>query len=124
MNDLDLEYRKIRNIDFTDLVGQNFESFWQQCLSLKHESGQSAFPMLRKFMDIIFCLPHSSAAAERGFSAINLNKTKIRNKLENETLCGILHTKALLKNTNCYNFDVDKQCVKLHNVNMYKHKSD
>lgn len=122
INDLDLEYREVRNMDLSNLVEKDFESFWQICLSNRAQSGQFIFPMLRKLMSLIFCLPHSSAAAERGFSAINLNKTKIRNKLENETLCGILHTKALLKKTNCFDLEVDKLCIELHNVNMYKHK--
>lgn len=56
---------------------------------------------------------------ERIFSIINLNKTKIRNKLSVETLYGILNTKMLLKNNDCFNFDVGQNLLKKMNNEMY-----
>jgi len=40
------------------------------------------FKELDSFIGNILSLPHSSAAAERKFFAISLIKTKLRNKLE------------------------------------------
>lgn len=71
---------------------------------------------------MILTLPHSSAATERLFSAINLNKTKTRNRLETDTLTGILNAKNILSNQNksCYNFNIDTEMLNKHNNQMYK----
>lgn len=65
--------------------------------SLKKGDDTHLFPNLNEFVKYLICLPHSSAAVERTFSAINLNKTKTRNRLNNETLQRILRTKDLWK---------------------------
>lgn len=43
---------------------------------------------------------------ERVFSQIKLKKTKTRNRLSTETLCGILYSKNLIKheNKNCFDY--------------------
>lgn len=70
---------------------------------------------------ILLILPHSSASMERIFSAINLNKTKTRNRLNSETLSGILHTKNLINEhgKNCFNFQVTSNMLEHHNKMMY-----
>ena len=50
-----------------------------------------SFPFLGEFMMELLILSHSSACAERTFSFVNLNKTKLSNKL------GFTILKAVIK---------------------------
>ncbi|CAH1111420.1 unnamed protein product [Psylliodes chrysocephalus] len=112
LNELDREWRQLRNIDINDLKNLNISEFWSKISEMKCGDESFMFPTLCEFIFNIMCLPHSSATVERTFSTINLNKTKIRNKLSTETLSGILHTKTLMKNENCFNFNIDEDLVK------------
>ncbi|KYM98362.1 hypothetical protein ALC62_10932, partial [Cyphomyrmex costatus] len=78
--------------------------FWREVGNLKKGDNTSAFPVITQFVFDILCLPHSSACVERIFSIINLNKTKVRNRLSTESLIGILHTKRYIHENgrNCY----------------------
>lgn len=109
----------LRNVDPRDLVEMNITDFWKKISEMKSRNNTPLFPKLCKFVFNIFSLPHSSATVERIFSQVNLNKTKIRNKLSTDTLQGILHTKQLLKNKSCYNFPVDYELLKRINKSMY-----
>lgn len=119
LNDIDVEWRLLRNVDIRDLVEMNISNFWKKISEMKTSDDTPLFPKLCKFVYYIFTLPHSSATVERIFSQVNLNKTKIRNKLSTDTLQGILHTKQLLKNKSCYNFPVDNELFKRINKSMY-----
>ncbi|KAJ4935209.1 hypothetical protein JOQ06_016745 [Pogonophryne albipinna] len=44
-------------------------------------TGKEQFPRLGKVAQLVLCLPHSNADAERVFSVIGLNKTECRNRL-------------------------------------------
>lgn len=68
-------------------------SYWRKVKTQETGDYSEAFPTINQFVKHIFTLPHSSACVERVFSAINLNKTKIRNMLGTDTLTGILHSK-------------------------------
>ncbi|XP_055922702.1 uncharacterized protein LOC129953478 isoform X1 [Eupeodes corollae] len=119
-NELDLEYRSLRNLNLIDISTENVQQFWKNVLNIKFGDETEMFPHMKKLISFIFCLPHSGAGAERLFSAVNLNRTRLRNKLQNPTLSGILFTKALVKRNKCVDFEVEKDCVNLHNKNMYK----
>lgn len=69
------------------------------------------FPILSSFAFNILSLRHSSANVEKIFSAINLMKTKERNKLNTESITGLLHAKKFIGNSNCYTFPVEKQLL-------------
>lgn len=71
------------------------------------------------FIFNLLCLPHSSATVERIFSQVNLNKTKIRNRLQTKTLTGILHTKNLTKHSDCFNFKINTELVAKLNNEIY-----
>lgn len=79
--------------------------------AIKTGDGNPKFKYLIEFVSIILILPHSSAAIERIFFTINLNKNKIRNRLSVETLNGILHAQRLIEK-NCYNLKVSKDMLK------------
>lgn len=73
-----------------------------------------------KLVECILSLPHATAAIERTFYDITDNKTKKRNKLKEETFCGILSGEGIpkRKKRKCYNFDVEPM-LKYHKVNMH-----
>lgn len=48
---------------------------------------------ISKFMLTLCALPHSSASAERQFSILNNLKTKIRNRLQTETVSALMFAK-------------------------------
>lgn len=97
---LDNEFNEVMSLDFAayGLEGKtNADRFWRKIITLKQLDGEFKFAGLRSLLQAVFALPHSSAAAERIFSAQNLNKTKLRSRLKNATLVGILRTKDWLK---------------------------
>jgi hypothetical protein len=67
--------------------------FWQRVAETKNELGQSMFNSLMEVVKCILSLPHSSAAAERVFSQLTINKTKLRNRLNIVTVSHILSVK-------------------------------
>lgn len=74
------------------------------------------FPLLTQFVQNLLILPHSSANVERLFSAINLMKTNIRNRLQTDTLTGLLYTKSGLKK----NREPSQEHIRHFNKYMYK----
>lgn len=124
INELDREWRMFKAKDFGDLNNCNVIEFWKVNLSTVRGDGYLQYPLLSKFVSLCFILPHSSACVERVFSQINLNKTKSRNRLSTETLCGILYSKQLIKskNKNCFDYDIPKDLINKHKNSMYKSK--
>ncbi|XP_058827037.1 uncharacterized protein LOC131687020 [Topomyia yanbarensis] len=97
---IDDEYREVRNINFSEFSNDQLKdptAFWEKVLTMERCDGQLAFPALKVFIPCMLILPHSSASVERLFSAYNLNKTKLRNRLETETMRGILATKSYVR---------------------------
>lgn len=78
--------------------------FWNSVFYAKNDLNDFMFSHVKKFITGLMCLPHSSAAAERVFSQLNLIKTKIRNRLLTETCHALLHTRELLDDSFCFNF--------------------
>lgn len=122
----------IQTIDNEWLALRNFEinfptddicSFWEKIASVKSADGtEQRFPNLTRLVFNLLCLPHSSANVERIFSQINLNKTKIRNRLNTSTLSAIIHTKTLVSknNCNCSNFPIQPDLVSKLNQKIYE----
>lgn len=95
--------------------------FWNTVKNLKDGNNLEAFPLTTMFVSYVLTLPHSSACVERLFSSINLNKTKIRNRLSTDTMSGILHSKNILstQQQHCYRFNVSTDMLQKHSSNMY-----
>nr|XP_017009975.2 uncharacterized protein LOC108066104 [Drosophila takahashii] len=72
--------------------------FWDNISMITNGLNESVFKDLIKFVHNLLSLPHSSAAAERKFFAISLIKTKLRNKLEFNTVSSIMLCKELILN--------------------------
>lgn len=119
INSLDREFRLLKNSTLT--FNDDIYSFWKKIFSQKNYDNSESFPNLCLFVKNILSLPHSSATVERIFSAINLNKTKTRNRLNNKTIRGILHFKNVLKiqGQNSVNFDISKTMISRHKNSMY-----
>jgi hypothetical protein len=119
INDLDREFRLLKNSDI-DFQVDDVE-FWKNVSNIKKGDGTPLFSQLSQFVSILLTLPHSSACVERIFSVINLNKTKLRNRLGVTTLSGLLHSKRLISEdgSQCYNFTISPEILAKHNANMY-----
>lgn len=113
----------LRNVDFsfdqnktTDII-----DFWKHVQELRNGDESQTFPTLCELVKKLLCLPHSSAAVERLFSAINIMKTKLRNRISTTTIKGVLHTKSEI--TDCYSFEATEKHMKKFNKNMYDFKN-
>ncbi|KAM4581644.1 uncharacterized protein V3H82_005782 [Fundulus diaphanus] len=75
-------------------------------------TGTLRFPRLTKVAQLVLCLPHSNADAERNFSLIGHNKTDTRNKL---TLEGTLSSVMCIKMSNiepCFKYEPPVEMVR------------
>ncbi|KAH8027920.1 hypothetical protein HPB51_011150 [Rhipicephalus microplus] len=119
VNELDREWRLLRNIDLSEHAGLTASQFWHAVSQMRRGDGSQEFPLLSAFMKNILCLPHSSAAVERVFSQVNLLKTKQRNRLSTDALCGLLHAKRTLTDSSCYTFQITPSHLKRMKKEMY-----
>lgn len=119
--DLENEFQYLKNCQEFDF-NKSPTKFWFDVKKAERADKSPMFPNLYKLVAYIFTLPHSTATVERIFSVVSNNKTVKRNRLEEPTLCGILHGKGLLKRRkkNCYNFNA-KPLLSLHKASMYKY---
>lgn len=121
---IDSEFRELKLIDLKNIINQSdltLLSFWKQISEIKSVNCNYLFPKLSSFIQKILVLPHSSANVERIFSHVNLNKTKQRNRLEPDTLEGILYTKDFLKlnKSNCFDTSIKLDILRKLNSDVY-----
>ena len=110
---LNIEWRMLANLsELKKYDLKDIESFWSKVVLLKNTLNEVMFPNLKILVQGLLSLPHSSAAAERKFSQVTLLKTKLRNRLEIETLDVVLHTKELLNNQACYDWEPSSLLLK------------
>ncbi|KAL3213093.1 hypothetical protein MRX96_035666 [Rhipicephalus microplus] len=119
VNELDRNWRLLRNMDLSEHAGLTASQFWHAVSQMRRGDGSQEFPLLSAFMKNILCLPHSSAAVERVFSQVNLLKTKQRNRLSTDALCGLLHAKRTLTDSCCYTFLITPSHLKRMKKEMY-----
>ena len=120
---LDTEWRLLRNDWILDLIRKEkeitVENFWNKIENLK-EDGIQLYPLLSTFVGSLLTLPHSSAACERIFFKVSLFKTKTRNNMGEETICGLLHTDALVGDYACHDFPIEKRLLNMLTTLVYK----
>lgn len=117
---IDSEWRMLRNAVSTFLTDNPDITpikFWVKVSVMTAGDGTQLFPNLAEFMMSLLSLPHSSAAAERVFSAINRMKTKTRNRLSTNTIVG--HTKRLMTDSTCYDVEITDSLTKRMTSSMY-----
>ncbi|CAH2109253.1 unnamed protein product [Euphydryas editha] len=112
VTELDREWRMLRhtNLPIENEIPEVFQ-YWKHISELKNGDGSQRFPILCDMVKNFLCLPHSSAAVERLFSAVNILKSKLRNKMSSTTIKGILHTKSEINE--CYAFDATENHRKI-----------
>ncbi|KAH6935968.1 hypothetical protein HPB50_011870 [Hyalomma asiaticum] len=93
--------------------------FWNTVSQRIKGDGTQEHPLLSAFMKKLLCLPHSTAAVERVFSQINILKTKQRNRLSTDALCGLLHGKRTLAASSCFSFKTEPRHLMRMNKDMY-----
>lgn len=103
---IDTEWRLLRNTEKIQELQNKPEDFWANVAQMKCGDGTLMFGKLTSFVFHMLSLPHSSANVERVFSAVNLIKTKNRNRLSTEAIVGLLHTKRYIGDGNCYDFNI------------------
>ena len=117
---LDREWRLLRNDSYVDRQdSDDFIVFWNGTEKILNGDGTLKYGVVYDLIKLIATLPHSSTAVERIFSQINLNKTKIRNRLETASVNGILFTKRLFREKPSYEYAILKKMVQKHNNSMY-----
>ena len=112
INELDREWRLLRNTVMESDVTDDMTQFWFKVGMMKRGDDTAMFPLVSKLMKSLLCLPHSSAAVERVFSQVNLMKTKMRNQLNTSTLIGMLHAKDTYKSASCHDFKIKSTHLK------------
>lgn len=115
---VDTEWRFLRNTEIRANRNESAENFWKIVSNMENGDGKM-FPNLSEFVLNLMCLPHSSATVERLFSQINITKTKLRNKLSTKVIAGVLRTKNIIKNSNCFDFNVSEKMTSKLNSKMY-----
>jgi len=128
INEVDREWRKLPFIDFKSAKldkNSNILDFWSHIAKLKKGDDAPMFPLMVILVKNVMTLPHSSACVERIFSMVNAIKTKERNRLQTDNLCGLLQSKSMLKasSSECYSYPLDNEFLKKFNQNMYKFKN-
>ena len=89
----------MRDIDKYDTI------FWQKVRAAEFADGSAEFPLILQIIDRVNVLPCSSANCERIFSQFNLNKIKLRNSLNSDTLKWILYGKSIIKSKSISHVD-------------------
>ncbi|CAG9840762.1 unnamed protein product [Diabrotica balteata] len=108
IEDISIEAREISSLPIylkNKLRNLEFSEFWFELNNLKNSADEPIFQNICSFVFNILSLPHSSAAAERIFSQLNLIKSKTRNRLTPETCNSLLMAKTLLAKNNCYEWE-------------------
>ncbi|KAJ8885109.1 hypothetical protein PR048_011305 [Dryococelus australis] len=88
---------------------QDILDSWNAVSKMKNAICGEMFHCLKKFAKAMLCLPHSSAATERTFSATTANKNKLRNRLLTPMMNRLLLTKAKLKHSNAIDFHMSQR---------------
>lgn len=114
ISEIDRQWRLLRNEDIIHNEINDIIEFWENIKTVLNPDGTQRYSEITKLVEICLSLPHSSATCERLFSIINLNKTKIRNKLNTSTLRGILYAKTIIGDKKCYDYVITPEHLAKH----------
>lgn len=126
LQELDNEYRLLRNTEIGLVDDNDIEGFWNKVEDISYADNKKMFPTLTTFVFNVLSLPHSSANVERVFSNVNLLKTQQRNKLATASISGTLHAKNFisLQGKHCFSVEFNKNILSLHNQQIYKKSTE
>lgn len=111
---LDSEWRLLSDIaELQKFKNESMVEFWKKVFTMSNQLKNDTFSNISKFVKGLLCLPHSSAAAERVFSQLNLMKNKTRNRLDVDTCENVLHAEELLGKLNtCHTWEPNESLLK------------
>lgn len=114
-DDIDKIVGQWRNIPLeTWIFTKDTTKFWTEVKEYKDAGGNNPFQELSELALHVLVLPHSNADVERIFSQMNVIKSKLRNRMNLNTLNSILYIRTGLKtfNSTCYSYDIPKEVTK------------
>lgn len=91
----------------------------------KNALNDNPFKELSSFVMKFLILPFSNAEEERVFSGMNLIKTKIRNRMELNTINSLLYIRCGLKRLDkcCNSFEIPKHLIEKCDSSIYNHNN-
>lgn len=89
--------RLIGNVEIASKFSGDVTKFWTELKISKDVFEIPVYEEISNYMIILCSLPHSTAAAERKFSKLNLIKTSTRNSLNTTTVENLMFAKELIK---------------------------
>lgn len=118
---LETQYQAVTYHPWTNKEDSQAEAFWVKVLNYKDSSGDQMFKELALFALSLLVMPLSNADIERVFSHMSLVKSKLRNRIGQETLSGILHIKYGLRRQGlcCKDFAPSQEMLQRFNRGMY-----
>lgn len=111
--ELDMEWRELALMDIEPINNNSSNDimmYWRKVFLLKNSIGDIYFPNICITMRLLLILPVSNASVERLFSDLKNIKTLHRNKLQTQSIIGILRTKNSI--TDCVSFKPTDAMIK------------
>ena len=102
-------------------IGLQLQKIFGSVYNHTDASGEQCFMELALFALAMLSLPLSNADEERAFSPVNIIKSKLRNRMCNATLSGIMHVRYALKPKGicCKDFQPSDCMLRKFNESMY-----
>ena len=110
---------------FPDSINKetNTDKFWLLIKNYEYKN-HKIFENLAELALLILCIPESNASSERVWSLMNIQKSKLRNRLDFETMRSLLLSYHYIRDTGgILNFKVTKDMMEAH-YNLSKLKAE
>lgn len=120
---IELQWRKLITVQWTSV---STIEFWAEVREYKNALNETPFLELVEFVFSFLVLPLSNAEVERIFSAMNILKTKLRNRLKTKMLHSLLNIRCSLKRVSkcCDDFEISDDLTSMVNArNLYETSS-
>lgn len=105
--DINKEWKEVLTFNMPSEISDEtkIDIFWSKIKGIEDNEGKAELPNLADFAMLCLLIPNSNASAERLWSKLNFEKTKLRNKLSFESLRSLLLAAALIRDEGgCLNF--------------------
>lgn len=107
------QWRNITIVKWSET--ESTEKFWFEVHRYTDASGVNPFQEVTELAVSILSLPHSNVEVERLFSQLNIVKSKLRNRLNTESVNALLAVRSGLKRVEkcCSSYNLPKSVVNL-----------
>lgn len=119
---LEEQWNRIGLYSWPSTVDTHVEQFWTDVLNHEDASGEQDFFELGRFILSILSLPFSNASVERAFSQMNLIKSNIRNRMQEDMLESIMRIRSYMSRNDicCNTFEPTEKMLSLFTNDIYK----